>query len=238
MTDWNGASSLHLWLKDPAARPALAIETKFRVTNMPTNKELVFWALAASLPNGDGFHMGLQWHPMADVEKAINFGGYKANAGPELTGTPLNLEWADGNSNTAHFPWIPDHEYTLRLAKTERGFGAWIDDFLIRELFTDQATMQGAYLFTESFQPCGDNFQSCAWKEVFITDTMGYKWQITDFVATYQSQPDQVCKNTSSWVYVDDIWQATGINRMNADNTTLSVPKVGQAPATFDNRLH
>jgi hypothetical protein len=200
---------------DPPPISLLEVAVTLEVVEPPAVDELYFWALQASFLDGGrhigAAHLGLQWHPQHPGSTAVNWGGYRDDAG-ELDGDPSSLPSAVGNPNTRDFPWRPRTPYRLRISGD--GDGWWTGS--VTELVTDETTvvrrlrgsgdaLANPMVWSEVFARCDDPRVVVRWSDLSPSPV--------HVRASYQTHEDGGCANTVSIRDGDAYLQITNANR-------------------------
>ncbi|HET6793218.1 MAG TPA: hypothetical protein VFH45_02175 [Acidimicrobiales bacterium] len=219
----NGASSLHLIWDVPSGEELTEVSVVLTVPVRPAVPKLYFWALQVGFGDGGGAHLGLQW--AADAPRRmrhVNWGGYGPSGG-ELTGTLSDLPSSFDNPNTRDYDWEPDRPYRLRIARTEAGWGAWVEGVLVRHLAAPGDTLSVPMVWSEVFADCDDPPVSVRWSEPEVVTRAGRRVAIRSAVTSYQSRMDGGCDNTTSTVDGGAFVQSTAVKRLNSPGARLTL---------------
>jgi len=235
----NGASSFHLVWEIPPV-PLIEVSATLEILQPPRVRRLYFWALQVTFvadrtPRG-GAHVGLQWNPRHPGSTAANWGGYAPNdIGGLLRGSASALPSAPADANTRDFAWETGRRYSLRVAPSPDSppeVHAWrgtITDLesgretVIRDLYTDGASLAAPMVWTESFARCEQPGVAARWSDLRAVDTAGQELRPARVRVNYQSRHDGGCDNTS--VVADElgIVQATSVQRQVPQGALLPV---------------
>ena len=189
---------MHVWW-DHRGAPT-SVTATLEVVEPPTVDRLYFWALQATFLDAAGSpvgtaHLGLKWYPAHPGSTAVNWGGYRADGGGELTAaTPSTLPSATGNPNTRDFAWRPRTPYGLTIDAD--GTGSITDlttgrTTTIRRLDVARAArLAHPVVWSEVFARCDDHPTTVRWSDLTPTPTRLH--------ATYQSYENGGCTNTDT----------------------------------------
>ncbi len=234
-TSANGASSFHLNWDLPGQ--FVEVSAVLEVLEPPSVSRLFFWALQVDFVDaqgrrGGGAHIGLQHHPSHPGNRAVNWGGYRAEGG-QLDGSVSPLPSARDNRNTRDFRWIPRRRYRLRVYPSPDpapdGLVAWrgeVTDLetdatqLVRDLYAAGDFLSRPVVWSEVFARCRERGAKVRWSDLRAVDRSGREVSPDTVRINYQQEGG--CPNTDSALDgAGRVTQTTAVERVTAQGAVL-----------------
>jgi hypothetical protein len=235
---WKGVSAFHLWWQGLEGEELAEVSVGFEVLREPTADRTYFWAVQATFADGrrsyGAAHLGLQWYPRFDDNRAANWGGYASPPDQGVfDGTPPALPGFADDPNTRAYPWRSGVVYEFRIRRGERGWAGEVTDsstgerVVLRELLAGGDRLRDVVVWAEVFAPCESSTTDVRWTDFAAVTASGERRRPTRVRLSLPG--DGNCPNND--VVVDDrgIRQITGAVRHVRDGMVLSVPGTADA---------